>query len=223
VATRPYDWRLVLESPPLQQLFHEQVRAILRAGVHGPVRILVPLVTRSEVLDFVLETVARAREALAHEGLEFSPDVPLGAMIEVAAVAPLAATWASEVDFFALGTNDLTASALGVDRDDPIAATQADSLHPGMVRMIHDVVRDAHQAGRPVWVCGEMAADPLGVIALAALQVDSVSVPVNQYAAARQAVAGLNPIRLADVRPQLLQQRTGKEVRAILEKAQRRG
>ena len=76
-TARPFDWRLVLESPPLQQLFAEQVRAILRAGAPstgpgrriGPVRILVPLVTRTEQLDFVLETIARARQELVREGL----------------------------------------------------------------------------------------------------------------------------------------------------------
>jgi phosphotransferase system enzyme I (PtsP) len=216
-AARPFDWRLVLESPPLQQLFREQVRAILRAATEGPVRILIPLVTRSEVLDFVLDTVARSREALAHEGLDFSPNVPLGVMIEVPAAVPMVAVWAEQVEFFALGTNDLTAAALGLDRDDPVAATQIDSLHPGILRMIHTVVGDAHRARRPVSVCGEIAADPLGAVALAALEVDSMSVPVNQFVATRQALAGQQAPALAELKPQLLRQRTARAVRALLE------
>ena len=152
----------MLESPPLQQLFREQVRAILRAAASshpasassspsttthgGQVRILIPLVTRSEILDFAVETVAKARECLTREGLDFVGAVPLGVMIEVAAAVPMLACWAEQVDFFALGTNDLTASALGLDRDDPVAAGQIDSLHPGLLRLVHMVVSDAHRA-----------------------------------------------------------------------------
>ncbi len=220
MAARPFDWRLVLESPPLQQLFQDQVRAILRASPAGSVRILVPLVTSTELLDFVLESVAKARDSLTAEGLAFVANVPLGVMIEVAAVVSLVSSWAEQVSFFALGTNDLTASALGLDRDDPVMAKQADALHPGMIRLIHDVVTAAHAADRPVSVCGEIAADPLGALALAALGVDTLSVPVNQFAAARQAMAGFNAAGLADVKAELLGQRTTKAIRMLLQKSQ---
>jgi phosphotransferase system enzyme I (PtsP) len=219
-ATRPFDWRLVLSSPALQQLFQDQVHALLRASVHGPVRILVPLMTSTELLDFVLETLQRARTTLRREGIEVAADVPLGVMIEVAASVPLVRSWARQVSFFAIGTNDLTASALGLDRDDPVIAHQADALHPGMLRLIEEVVRTAHEAGRPVSVCGEAAADPLGTIALSALGVDSLSVPVNQFAAVRQALAGQSPAQLAALRSEVLTQRTTQDVRALLEQHQ---
>jgi phosphoenolpyruvate-protein kinase (PTS system EI component) len=216
-ATKPYDWRLVLDSPPLQQLFRDQVRAILRASAYGPVRIMIPLVTRSELLDFVQETLTGAKADLADEGLEFCQDVPLGAMIETAAAVPLVGQWADQVAYFAVGTNDLTASALGVDRDDPVTAGLVEALHPGLLRLIRDVVTDAHGAGRPVTVCGEIAADPLGALALAALQVDSLSVPVNRYEATRAALAGHTPAGLVELRLRLLRQRTGAGVRAMLQ------
>jgi phosphoenolpyruvate-protein kinase (PTS system EI component) len=73
----------------------------------GPARILIPLVTRSEVLDFVLETLAWAKEALVHEGLDHVPNVPVGVMIEVPAAVPMVGTWAEQVDFFALGTETI--------------------------------------------------------------------------------------------------------------------
>ncbi len=188
-TAHPLDWRLVLQSPPLQKLFKDQVRAILRAATAGPARILVPLITRTELLHFVLETLARAREELDREGLAFASPVPLGIMIEVAAAAPLVELWAEQVDYFALGTNDLIASALGIDRDDPVGAAGDDPLHPGVLRIIQDVVTAAHRAGRPVTVCGEMAADPRGAVALAALQVDALSVPVNQLGTVRRLLA----------------------------------
>jgi phosphotransferase system enzyme I (PtsP) len=216
---RPFDWRLVLESPPLQQLFQDQLRAILRASAEGPARILIPLMTRTELLDFVLEAVARARASLARDGLPVAADVPLGVMIEAAAAVALVPAWAEHVQFFAIGTNDLTASALGLDRDDPLVAQQADALHPGLLRLIDDVVSAAHEAGRPVCVCGEVAADPAGALALSALQVDSLSVPVNRLADARHALVGHSSGVLADLRPQLLRQRTTRHVRALLREA----
>ncbi len=217
MAARPFDWRLVLDSPPLQQLFQDQVRAILRASPVGPVRILVPLVTSSELLDFVLETVTKARDSLKAEGLAFAPDVPLGVMIEVAAAVSLVPAWVEQVSFFAIGTNDLAASALGLDRDDPLLARQADSLHPGLIRLIHDVTTHAHVARRPVSVCGEIAADPLGALALAALGVDTLSVPVNQLASARKGLAACNAAALAKVKEELLRQRTTGAIRTLLQ------
>src|SRR5205823_4732742 len=121
--------------------------------------------------------------------------------------------WAEHVDYFALGTNDLTASALGLDRDDPVAAAQMDSLHPGLLRLLHEAVTQAHRAGRPVTVCGEMAADPQGCLALVALGVDSLSVPVVKLRAVRRALAGLSGARARELAPLLARQRTAAEVR----------
>ncbi|MFQ3649728.1 MAG: putative PEP-binding protein [Gemmataceae bacterium] len=222
-ATRPFDWRIVLQSPPLQKLFSEQIRAILRAATAGTVRILIPLVTRSEVLDFVFETLARARESLAREGLDHVPHLPVGVMIEVPAAVPLVPIWADQVDFFALGTNDLTASAMGVDRDDPIGEGQLDSLHPGLLRLIHATVRDAHAARRSVSVCGELAADPIGAMALVALEVDSLSVPVQQFAATREALARIKPASISELKPQLLRQRSSRAVRTLIAHLLQRG
>jgi phosphoenolpyruvate-protein kinase (PTS system EI component) len=137
-------------------------------------------------------------------------------MIEVAAAGALIEDWADQVDFFALGTNDLLASALGVDRDDPVAASVCDPLHPGLLRMIHDIVQTAHRSGRPVTVCGEMAADPQGCLALVALQVDSLSVPVSQLRKVRRTLSRLSIGRARDLTRQLLRQRTAPQVRALL-------
>lgn len=217
----PLDWRLVLDSPPLQKLFKDQVRAILRAATVGPARILVPLVSRTEQLDFVIETVALAREELQREDLEFGLSVPLGIMLEAAAATTMVDAWADQVDFFALGTNDLTASALGSDRKDPVSAHGDDPLHPGLLRLIHSVVTAAHRADRRVTVCGEMASDPQGTLALAALQVDSVSVAVHELPTVRQALARQSADRLATMAPELLRLRTASQVRDFLNKGVR--
>ncbi|HLN28758.1 MAG TPA: putative PEP-binding protein [Gemmataceae bacterium] len=215
-TNHPLDWRLVLDSPPLQKLFKDQVRAILRAGTVGPARILVPLVMRSEQLDFVLETVDQARFELEREGLAFGTDVPLGIMIEVAAATTMVGTWAKHVDFFALGTNDLAASALGIDRDDPVGTGGADPLHPGLLRMIYDVVLSAHRADRRVTVCGEMASDPEGLLGLSSMQVDSISVAVQQLPAVRHALHSSSALPDADLASELVGLRTASQVRQRL-------
>jgi phosphotransferase system enzyme I (PtsP) len=215
-AAGPLDWRRVLDSPPVQQLFKDQVRAILRAAVAGPARILIPSVARTEQLDFILQTVAQARAELRAEGLEHHDQVPLGIMIEVAAATALVDAWARHVQFFALGTNDLVASALGIDRDDAVSAGSNDPLHPGLLRMIRDVVAAAHRTDRRVTVCGEMAADPEGALALAAFEVDALSVAVGQLAATRTALANPSLATLPELAPQLLRLRTAEQARHLL-------
>lgn len=220
-AAHPFDWRLVLDSPPVQKLFKEQVRAILRAARAGSARILVPYLTRSEQLDFVVETLGQARDELQREGLEFTANVPLGVMIEVPAATALVDAWAERVDYFAIGTNDLIAFALGIDRDDPVGASRHDPLHPGVLRMIRDVITTGHAHARRVTVCGEMAADPEGVVALAALRVDSVSVPVNQLAGVRRALAGIPPASLAELGADLPRMRTATQARDLVQQLPR--
>lgn len=213
---RALDWRLVLDSPTLQQLFREQVRAILRAAVEGPARLLIPLVTRTELLDFVVVVVDEAKRSLAEDGLEFGRDVPLGVMIEAAAAVPLVRSWADAVTWFALGTNDLTASALDLDRNDPVTMKLADPLHPGLLRLIDQVVRDAHAMGKPVTVCGEMAGDPAGTLTLSALGVDALSVAVPQYGRTCRTLAATSAGELAELGPRLLGCRSAMEVRRHL-------
>jgi phosphotransferase system enzyme I (PtsP) len=212
------DWRRVLDSPPLQKLFKDQVRAIMRAAAAGPARILVPLVTRSEQLDFVVDAVGRARDELRREGWHHAADVPLGVMIEVAAAIPLVESWTPTVDFFALGTNDLVASALGISRDDPVELASGDPLHPGFLRIVSQVIDAAHRANRPVTVCGEMASDPDATIALSALGVNSLSVAVHRLAIVRQTLGGIAPHALPELSEELPHLRTAAEVRNFVQK-----
>jgi phosphoenolpyruvate-protein kinase (PTS system EI component) len=128
-------------------------------------------------------------------------------------------SWAPRVDFFSLGTNDLLASALGIDRDDPVGARSNDILHPGLIRMIAEIISAAHQAGKPVCVCGEMASDLRGAIALTALGADSLSLAVDQVAAVRKLLAGLDPESLPSLRSQLVEASTADGIKKLLQSA----
>ena len=177
---------------------------------------LIPLVTRTRLLEFAIQTVQQARQELLREELEFGKDVPLGVMIEVAAVAPLVDAWSERVDFFSLGTNDLLASALGIDRDDPVGTLEDDILHPGLIRMIGALITTAHRAGRPVSVCGEMASHPEGAIVLSALGADSLSLAVDRVAAIRKLMTWLDPESLADLGPRLIEAHTVEQVKSLI-------
>ena len=137
-------------------------------------------------------------------------------MIEVAAVAPLVASWSDRVDFFALGTNDLIASALGIDRDDPVGTLSDDVLHPGLVRMIGEIISTAHQAGKPVSVCGEMASDPEGSLVLAALGADSLSLAVDRVDDVCRLLSDLDPSCLPALGSRLREAATVERIRELL-------
>jgi len=163
--------RLALDHP---EIFLTQLRAIFRAAAYGNVRLLLPMVTTVEELDRALTLIERARGELLEDG-EDAPELPVGAMIEVPSAVFQTAAIARRVNFLSIGTNDLTQYLLAVDRNNARVAKLFDSLHPSVTHAIHSVVDEAHSEGRPVSVCGEMAADPVGGLLLAGMGVDELS------------------------------------------------
>src|SRR5205085_1442273 len=143
-----------------EEVFQAQLRALLRAAVHGPLRIMFPFVTGVEELRLARTAVAHAVEALRGRGIS-PPPVPIGIMIEVPSAALTIDLLADEADFFSIGTNDLIQYCLAVDRTDDRVSRMYEPLHPAIIRMIRFVSRAGRRRGIPVSVCGEMAADPL--------------------------------------------------------------
>lgn len=141
-------------------LFKTQLRAILRAAVHGDVRIMFPLVSTLLELRQAKMILGDVMEDLEEQGVEFKRDVPVGMMVEVPAAALLAEEFAREVDFFSIGTNDLIQYTLAVDRADPNVANLYSSGDPAILRLIHRVVEAAAKHDRAVTVCGQMSSDP---------------------------------------------------------------
>ena len=167
------------------ELFEEQLTALCLASRKGELKILLPMVAGLREL-----RAARAHleKVVKHVGLSAAP--PLGVMIEVPSAALLADRLALEADFFSIGTNDLAQYALAVDRSNPDVSALYRPLHPAILRMIRFVVEAGAACGRPVAVCGEMAADPLGIGVLVGLQIRELSVtPV--------AIAGVKDTLLA--------------------------
>ena len=149
--------RLCLKEP---ELFHPQLRALLRASAHGSLRIMFPMLSNTQELFQVLAMVEEIKRELAAEGMCFDPLVPLGAIVEVPAVAITAAQFARHLDFLSIGTNDLIQYTLAIDRVDDEVNYLYDPLHPAVLRLIHETLKAGKKAGIPVAMCGEMAGDP---------------------------------------------------------------
>ncbi len=148
--------RYCLSEP---QLFNTQLRAILRASRHGKAMILIPMLSSYAELNQAVAAVERAKEELKVEGVKFDAFVPLGGMIEIPAAAIALPMFIRKLDFLSIGTNDLIQYTLAIDRADDAVAHLYDPLHPAVLSLIHGVIRMAHQAEKPVAVCGEMAGD----------------------------------------------------------------
>ena len=198
--------RLCLARP---SLLRQQVRAILRAATSGPVRIMFPMVADLNEWRQARAIVEEEREALG------APAVELGIMIEIPSAALLADHFAQEVDFFSIGTNDLTQYTLAMDRMHPTLAANSDGLHPAVLRLIERTTTAAHEHGKWVGICGELGADPQAVPILIGLGVDELSVNVPAIASVK---AQIRTLKLAEA--QALAQRAlacadAREVRAL--------
>lgn len=150
--------RLLLRQP---ELFETQLAAILRAAVAGPVRVLLPMVTTVAEVRAARETYDRVARRLRRRGERLPDKLPsLGIMIETPGAALSADALALEVDFFAIGTNDLTAYTLAVDRGESDLAALYDPMHPAVLRLVQFATEAALRLRMPVSVCGEMAGNP---------------------------------------------------------------
>ncbi|HEY0973462.1 MAG TPA: phosphoenolpyruvate--protein phosphotransferase [Solimonas sp.] len=149
--------RLCLKEP---ELFRAQVRALLRASAHGPMQIMLPMISSVPEFRQALAVIDVARAELHQEGHAMAENVPVGAMIEVPAAAIAAPMLARHAQFFSIGTNDLIQYTLAIDRVDDEVNYLYDPLHPAVLYLIHRTIEAGRQAGIPVAMCGEMAGDP---------------------------------------------------------------
>jgi phosphotransferase system enzyme I (PtsI) len=149
--------RLCLKEP---ELFRTQVRALLRASVHGAVQIMLPMISSVQEFRQAQQIIAAAREQLRAEGQAVADHIPVGAMIEVPAAALAAPLLARHARFFSIGTNDLIQYTLAIDRVDEEVNYLYDPLHPAVLRLIRMTIEAGERAGVPVAMCGEMAGDP---------------------------------------------------------------
>ena len=172
-----------------QQLFRTQLRALLRANTAGNIRIMLPMVTELQEIRDVRKLIDESVEELKAEGKEFGQNISLGIMVETPAAAATADILAEEVDFFSIGTNDLTGYMMSADRGNGKVAYLYSVYQPAVLRMIRNVCEAAHKAGIPVGMCGEAAADPALIPCLLGFGLDEFSVGSRQVLATRRTIS----------------------------------
>lgn len=157
--------------------FKQQLRAIIRASVFNDnIKILIPMISSIEEIQKVQKIFKECEEEVKSEGKPFKYNIPLGIMVEIPSAAMLSSEMASLVDFFSIGTNDLTQYTLAVDRDNPKVTSFYQPLNPAVLRLIDLTIKNGNTAGIPVSVCGEMARNPLYIRLLLGMGVRNLSI-----------------------------------------------
>ncbi len=197
-------------------LFRDQVRAILRAGAGRAVQIMFPMVGSVDEVRRARARVDELKAELDSEGTPRATDIEIGVMIEVPSAAVMADVLVDHVDFFSIGTNDLTQYTLAVDRTNPAVAHMADALHPAVLRLIRAVVEPAHVAGKWVGVCGELAGDPVAAPILVGLGVDELSMSAPSIPLVKQAIRAISRSAVRDLAMRALDLDGPAEVRELL-------
>jgi phosphoenolpyruvate-protein phosphotransferase (PTS system enzyme I) len=209
-------WRAIRVCLDEPELFLTQLRALLRAAVHGDLRIMLPLIVTVEEVRGARELLGKAAADLTHRGVPHREDVPLGVMIETPAAAVAADIFVGEADFFSIGTNDLTQYTLAVDRGNANLAQRFTPLHPGVLRLIRHIVEvgEAHQID--VTVCGEMASQPVMAFALIGLGVRQLSVAPRSVPLVKRLLRAVSVREATDAATEAMAARTAEEAEAAL-------
>ena len=195
--------RVLLDRP--DEWLRPQLRALLRANRHGTIRALLPMVTDVTDVRRVRQVLEEEADRLARQGVAHDPDLPLGVMVEVPAVALQAQAFADRVDFLSVGTNDLTQYVLAVDRGNERVGTRHDALHPAVLGLVLRVVEAGRMARCPVEVCGEIAGDIQAVPVLIGLGLDTLSVSPPSLPAVRRMIESIEYEAAKDLARAVLQ------------------
>ena len=209
-------WRAIRMCLDQPELFSVQLRALLRAAVHGDVRIMLPLVVTVDEVRQARKLLEESADELEARGAEFRRDVPLGVMIETPAAAVACNTFVDDVEFFSIGTNDLVQYTLAVDRGNANLAMRFTPLHPAVLRLIRRTIFTADQHLLDSAVCGEMASQPLMAFALIGLGVRQLSVAPRSVPLVKRIVRAISVAAAQEAANAAADSATAAESEAIL-------
>ncbi|MGN7469144.1 phosphoenolpyruvate--protein phosphotransferase [Brevibacillus sp. SAFN-007a] len=199
-----------------QELFRTQLRALLRASVHGHLKIMFPMIATLEEFREAKAILEEEREGLQNSGVAVSDRIEVGIMIEIPAAALMADVFAREVDFFSIGTNDLIQYTMAADRMNERVAYLYQPYHPAVLRLLKNVIEAGHSQGKWVGMCGEMAGDPVAIPILLGLGLDEFSMSASSILPARKQLSLLSREEMARHIDNILQMGTSAQVEAYV-------
>ncbi|MEE8441291.1 MAG: phosphoenolpyruvate--protein phosphotransferase, partial [Spirochaetia bacterium] len=205
-------WRAIRFCLSNRDLFRTQLRALLRAGRHGRLEIMFPMISGLEEMAEAFDFLAEVKKELKSEGVDVSNDLPIGIMIEVPSAAMVADVLARRSDFFSIGTNDLIQYTLAVDRGNERVAYLYEPFHPAVLRMLKLVIDSAHDNGIPVAMCGEMAGDPVATVLLLGLGLDEYSMSAGSIPEVKRIIRSTSIREAEEVVGAAMEMRSFKEV-----------
>ena len=206
--------RLCLER---QDIFKTQLRAILRASVHGECRLLLPMISCLTELKASKAILEEVKHELASEGKEFSQRMKLGLLVEVPSAVAIADILAREVDFFSIGTNDLIQYALAIDRVNEHVSYLYDTLHPAVLRLIRQIVHVGQATGIEVAMCGEMAGDPVNIPILMGLGLDELSMNALSIPIVKKFIRLISMDECRELTQKAFEMQEAREIHDLLE------
>ena len=199
-----------------QKIFRSQLRAILRASAHGKIRLMFPMISGLQEIHEGKKILSAVKEELDRENLPYDRDMKVGIMIEIPSAVAVADILAKHVDFFSIGTNDLIQYALAIDRVNEHVAYMYKPFHPAILRMIQQAAKAANNAGIPVALCGEMAADPLCAFVLLGLDIEGLSMNAGGIPGIKKIIRSISISDSKAALKHIFQLETAEEIREYI-------
>lgn len=199
-----------------EDVYKPQIRALLRASAFGNIRIMVPMVTCLEEYREAKAFVEEIKKELDEESIAYKKDIQIGIMVETAAASLMADVFAKEVDFFSIGTNDLTQYTMSVDRGNDKVSYLYSPLNPAVLRSIRHVIECGRKEGIMVGMCGEAASDPMMIPLLLAFGLNEFSMSASAILNARKLITGYSTKELKEVAEKAMSFATVKEVEEFM-------
>ena len=207
--------RLCLKDP---ELFLPQLRAILRASVYGPVRLMIPMLSNTQEMEQVLQIIDSIKTDMDKHNIPYDPSIPVGCMIEVPAAAVCADIFAERLDFLSIGTNDLIQYTIAIDRVNDEVSYLYDPLHPAVLRLINIVLQAGNLANIPAAMCGEMAGDIRNTRLLLGLGLREFSIHPANLLEVKKIITESNIRELEPYSQNVLHAKSAAEIQEIMDK-----
>nr|6VBJ_A Chain A, Phosphoenolpyruvate-protein phosphotransferase [Caldanaerobacter subterraneus subsp. tengcongensis]6VBJ_B Chain B, Phosphoenolpyruvate-protein phosphotransferase [Caldanaerobacter subterraneus subsp. tengcongensis] len=205
--------RLCLDRP---DIFKTQLRAILRASAYGNVQIMYPMISSVEEVRKANSILEEVKAELDREGVKYDKEIKVGIMVEIPSAAVTADILAKEVDFFSIGTNDLTQYTLAVDRGNDMISHLYQPMSPAILRLVKMVIDAAHKEGKFAAMCGEMAGDPLAAVILLGLGLDEFSMSATSIPEIKNIIRNVEYEKAKEIAEKALNMSEAREIEKMM-------